>query len=86
MKDTFFPGWLIGVLAAASALNQGGAPKPSVVLLVVAALVFSLNHEPPLGPIAFGCFFLAVARMEFGHWDCIRQANAYSSRTNMGSL
>ena len=61
-------GWLFGVLAAASALHRVGAPRLSVVLLVAAALVFSVNHEPPLGPFAFGCFFLAAARLELGHW------------------
>ena len=61
-------GWLAGVLAAAAALHWAGAPRLSVVLLVPAALIFSLNHEPPLGPVAFGCFFLAAARLELVHW------------------
>ena len=57
-------GWLVGVLAAATALQRAGAPRLSVALLVPAAVIFALNHEPPLGPIAFGCFFLAAARLE----------------------
>ena len=61
-------GWLVGVLAAATALHRAGAPRLSAVLLVPAALIFSLNHEPPLGPIAFGCFFLAAARLELVQW------------------
>ena len=69
-------GWLLGVLAAASALHRVGAPRLSVVLLVAAALVFSLNHEPPLGPFAFGCFFLATARLELGHWKPRPQAQS----------
>ena len=62
-------GWLVGVLAAAIAIHRAGGPRLSVVLLVAAALVFSLNHEPPLGPIAFGCFFLAAARLELVPWN-----------------
>ena len=61
-------GWLVGVVAAATALHRAGAPRLSVVLLVPAALIFSLNHEPPLGPIAFGCFFLAAVWLELVHW------------------
>ena len=61
-------GWLAGVLAAATALHRAGAPRLSVVLLVPATLIFALNHEPPLGPIAFGCFLLAAARLELGRW------------------
>ena len=69
-------GWLAGVLAAATALHRAGAPRLSVVLLVPAALIFSLNHEPPLGPIAFGCFFLAAARLELVHWKPAPQARS----------
>ena len=61
-------GWLAGVLAVATALHRAGAPRLSVVLLVPAALIFALNHEPPLGPLAFGCFFLAAARLDLVHW------------------
>ena len=61
-------GWLVGVLAAATALHRFGAPRLPVVLLVAAALIFSLNHEPPLGPLAFGCFFLAAVRLELVQW------------------
>ena len=67
-------GWLAGVLAAAAALHRAGTPRLSVVLLVPAALIFSLNHEPPLGPVAFGCFFLAAARLERVHWKSALEA------------
>ena len=69
-------GWLAGVLAAATALHRAGAPRLSVLLLVPAALIFSLNHEPPLGPIAFGCFFLAAAWLELVHWKPALEAQS----------
>ena len=69
-------GWLAGVLAAVTALHRAGAPRLSVVLLVPAALLFSLNHEPPLGPLAFGCFFVAAARLELVHWKPVLEAQS----------
>ena len=52
-------GWIVGVLAAAVAFRQVGAPLAVSILLALSAIV--ILHGPPIGPIGLLCFVAAVA-------------------------
>ncbi|QLE54806.1 hypothetical protein [Nostoc sp. TCL26-01] len=62
-------GWLVGVTAAAIALAQVGVDRLSVILLMLAAILFSLSHTPPTGPLGLMFFFLAVVRIDPRVWN-----------------
>ena len=52
-------GWAVGILAAAIALRQAGAPLAVSLLLAVSTIV--LLHGPPIGPVGLVFFAAAVA-------------------------
>jgi hypothetical protein len=62
-------GWTVGTIAAAIALVKVEADRISVVLLVLAAILFGLSHAPPTGPLGLGFFFLAVTRLDSHIWN-----------------
>jgi hypothetical protein len=77
-------GWIVAVIAAASALSKAGVSRLPVILLVIAAVAFGLNHEPPTGPIGMAAMLGALALLEFApmrYWrSCpVRYANQVSS-------
>src|SRR3954447_3155243 len=51
--------WIVGVIAAAIAYRQVGAPLFATILLALAFMVVS--HPPPIGPLGLLCFASAVA-------------------------
>jgi hypothetical protein len=51
--------WVVGVIAAAVAYRNLGAPTLAWVLLGLSMLVVS--HPPPIGPVGLACFAGAVA-------------------------
>ena len=53
-------GWAIGVIAAAIALAKVGAPRLSVILMIMSGISFGLAHVPPNGPFGMACFFIAI--------------------------
>jgi hypothetical protein len=62
-------GWFVGVTAAALALAQINVDRLSVVLLILAAILFGISHTPPTGPLGLMFFFLAVVRINPRVWD-----------------
>jgi hypothetical protein len=50
--------WAVGVIAAAIAVRQAGAPLAASILLALSAI--ALLHGPPTGPIGLACFAAAV--------------------------
>ena len=62
-------GWFVGVTAAAIALAQVGVDRLSVLLLILAAILFALSHTPPTGPLGLLFFFLAVTRIDPRVWS-----------------
>jgi hypothetical protein len=58
-------GWVVAVIAAAIALRRTGASRGPFVLLVLAGVFLMGGHPYPAGTLAFGCFFLAAAWLEF---------------------
>ncbi len=57
--------WTVGMVTAAVALRRAGVPRMTFVLLTLAGVFLLGGHPFPFGTLAFGCFFLAAARMEF---------------------
>ena len=57
--------WMVGMLAAVAALARAGASREPLVLLTLAGLLLGGDHSTFYGSIAFGCFFLAAAWLEF---------------------
>jgi hypothetical protein len=57
--------WVVAVVAAAMAIRRAGASRGPVVLLILAAVFLLGGHPFPGGTLAFGCFFLAAAWLEF---------------------
>jgi hypothetical protein len=57
--------WIIGMFAALVALARAGASREPLILLALAGLFLVGDHSTFLGSIAFGCFFLAAAWLEF---------------------
>ncbi len=57
--------WTVAMVTAAVALRRAGVPRMTFVLLILAGVFLLGGHPFPSGTLAFGCFFLAVARMEF---------------------
>jgi hypothetical protein len=57
--------WIVGMLAAVIALARAGTSREPLILLTLAGLFLGGDHSTFLGSIAFGCFFLAAAWLEF---------------------
>jgi hypothetical protein len=57
--------WIVGMLAAVVALARAGASREPLILLTLAALFLAGDHSSYFGSIAFGCFLLAAAWLEF---------------------
>jgi hypothetical protein len=57
--------WVVGLVAAAMALRRAGASLGPFVLLILAGVFLLGGHPYPAGTLAFGCFFLAAAWLEF---------------------
>ena len=58
--------WVVALIAAAKALRRAGASRGPFVLLILAGVFLMGGHPFPAGTLSFGCFFLAVAWLEFG--------------------
>ena len=57
--------WVVALIAAAIALRRAGAPRGPFILLILAGVFLMGGHPYPAGTLAFGCFFLAAAWLEF---------------------
>src|ERR687889_56143 len=57
--------WVVALIAAAIALRHAGASRGPFVLLILAGVFLMGGHPFPGGTLAFGCFFLATAWLEF---------------------
>ena len=56
--------WLAVAVAVVVALRDT-APMPALVLMSLGAVVFTLGHAPPVGPIGMALFLAGVAWLEF---------------------
>jgi hypothetical protein len=68
--------WIVGILAAVVALARAGASREPLMLLTLAGLFLVGDHSTVLGSIAFGCFFLAAAWLEFAPRRIARNQSA----------
>src|SRR5215210_6534908 len=57
--------WAVALMATAMALRRAGASRGPFVLLILAGVFLMGGHPFPAGTLAFGCFFLASAWLEF---------------------
>jgi hypothetical protein len=57
--------WVVALIAAAMALRRAGASRGPFILLILAGVFLMGGHPFPAGTLAFGCFFLAAAWLEF---------------------
>jgi hypothetical protein len=57
--------WVVALIAAAIALRHAGATRGPFILLILAGVFLMGGHPFPAGTLAFGCFFLAAAWLEF---------------------
>ena len=57
--------WVVALVAAAVALRRAGASLGPFILLILAGVFLMGGHPYPAGTLAFGCFFLAAAWLEF---------------------
>jgi len=73
-------GLVVAVVAAAIALFQTQSSRPPLMLLVLAAVFLHFDHLPPFGPLAFGCFFLAAAWLEFTPRSRTRTIRSFEQR------
>ncbi len=55
--------WLAVALAVVVALRNS-APRASLVLMTAGAVVFTLGHAPPMGPVGMGLFLAGAAWLE----------------------
>jgi hypothetical protein len=55
--------WLAVALAVVAAL-WGQAPRPALVLMAMGAVVFTLGHARPVGPIGMALFLAGIAWFE----------------------
>jgi hypothetical protein len=60
--------WVVALIAAAVARRRAGASRGPCLLLILAGVFLLGGHPSPWGTLAFGCFFLAAAWLEFGPW------------------
>ena len=58
-------GWAVALIAAAIALRRAGASRGPFILLIFAGVFLMGGHPFPFGTLAFGCFFMAAAWLEF---------------------
>jgi hypothetical protein len=58
-------GWVVALIAAAIALRRAGASRGPFILLILSGVFLMGGHPYPQGTLAFGCFFLAAAWLEF---------------------
>jgi hypothetical protein len=58
-------GWVVALVAAAMALRRAGASRGPFILLILAGVFLMGGHPYPAGTLAFGCFFVAAAWLEF---------------------
>jgi len=56
--------WLAVAIAVVAALRHT-APLGAQVLMALGAVVFTLGHAPPVGPVGMGLFLLGIAWAEF---------------------
>jgi len=59
-------GWVVALIASAMALRGAGVSRGPFVLLILAGVFLMGGHPFSAGTLAFGCFFLAAAWLEFG--------------------
>jgi hypothetical protein len=57
--------WVVALIAAAIALRRAGTSRGPFILLILAGVFLMGGHPFPAGTLAFGCFFLATAWLEF---------------------
>jgi hypothetical protein len=57
--------WIVGMSAAALALGRSGVAREPRILLILAGVLLLGDHSTIFGSLAFGCFFLAAAWLEF---------------------
>jgi hypothetical protein len=57
--------WVVALVCAAMALRRAGASLGPVILLILAGVFLLGGHPYPAGTLAFGCFFVAAAWLEF---------------------
>jgi hypothetical protein len=57
--------WVVALIAAAIALRRAGASRGPFILLILTGVFLMGGHPYPAGTLAFGCFFLAAAWLEF---------------------
>jgi hypothetical protein len=57
--------WVVALIAAAIALRRAGTSRGPFILLILAGVFLMGGHPCPAGTLAFGCFFLATAWLEF---------------------
>jgi hypothetical protein len=72
--------WVVALIAAAKALRHAGASRGPFVLLILAGVFLMGGHPFPAGTLAFGCFFLGAAWLEFapGRLTSARQPSRVS--------
>jgi hypothetical protein len=58
-------GWVVALIAAAMALRRAGVSRGPFILLILAGVFLLGGHPYPAGTLAFGCFFVAAAWLEF---------------------
>ena len=57
--------WVVALIAAAIALRRAGTSRGPFILLILAGVFLMGGHPFQAGTLAFGCFFLASAWLEF---------------------
>jgi hypothetical protein len=57
--------WIVGLSAAAIALGRSGVAREPRILMLLAGVLLIGDHSTIYGSLAFGCFFLAAAWLEF---------------------
>jgi hypothetical protein len=72
-------GWVVALIAAARVLRRAGASRVPFILLILAGVFLMGGHPYPAGTLAFGCFFLATAWLEFAERVTLKGASKESS-------
>jgi hypothetical protein len=57
--------WVVAMITAAVALRRAGASRVTFIALIMAGVFLLGGHPFPFGTLAFGCFFIGAAWMEF---------------------
>ena len=58
-------GWVVALIAAAMALRRAGVSRGPFILLILAGVFLMGGHPYPAGTLAFGCFLVVAAWLEF---------------------